>query len=282
MLRIVVLSLLVALAVTGSAWATPTVTLMLQSSKAGQAVSPGTTIDWTIKAADSTGDNLGLALVCCDLVQNPTNPALFDIPAANVASIDATMADFSRPRGIANPGEGGASTGYIGAQRGTAGQKNLVQIGGAQNTFGAAGPAGIGSDFNVNGGVGQGGSPQTIVSGSFPAPATLGTYTFHLENAKATVLTAVNTPPAFSPVVAATANATGATFSFTVGGLAGDMNCDGLVNGQDIDGFVLALFDPAGYAAQYPACNLLNGDMNSDGIVNGQDIDGFVSVLFGG
>jgi len=62
----------------------------------------------------------------------------------------------------------------------------------------------------------------------------------------------------------------------------GDLNCDGAVNGQDIDGFVMALFDPAGYAAQYPTCDILNADMNADGVVNGQDIDGFVAVLFGG
>ena len=61
----------------------------------------------------------------------------------------------------------------------------------------------------------------------------------------------------------------------------GDMNCDGAVNGQDIDGFVLALFDPAAYAGQYPFCNILNGDMNGDGLANGQDIDGFVAALFG-
>ena len=32
--------------------------------------------------------------------------------------------------------------------------------------------------------------------------------------------------------------------------MPGDMNGDGAVNGQDIDGFVLALFHPAGYGAQ--------------------------------
>ena len=64
-------------------------------------------------------------------------------------------------------------------------------------------------------------------------------------------------------------------------GLKGDMNCDGAVNGQDIDGFALALLDPAGYAAQYPACNILHGDFTGDGAVNGLDIDAFVAVLLG-
>ena len=61
----------------------------------------------------------------------------------------------------------------------------------------------------------------------------------------------------------------------------GDMNCDDLVNSFDIDPFVLALTDPAGYAAAYPACDLLNGDINEDGLVNSFDIDPFVDLLTG-
>jgi hypothetical protein len=59
----------------------------------------------------------------------------------------------------------------------------------------------------------------------------------------------------------------------------GDVNCDGLVNVFDIDPFVLALTDAAGYAAAYPACDLRTADLNYDGAVNGYDIDPFVSVL---
>ena len=73
--------------------------------------------------------------------------------------------------------------------------------------------------------------------------------------------------------------------AFTWNG-AGDMDCDGTVNGQDIDGFVLALFGEASgfdeYYAQYPNCDPLGADMNGDGHVNGQHIDGFVAMLFGG
>ena len=46
----------------------------------------------------------------------------------------------------------------------------------------------------------------------------------------------------------------------------GDLNCDGAVNFGDISPFVLALSDPAGYAAAYPGCNLLNGDTNGDNV----------------
>jgi formylglycine-generating enzyme len=65
-------------------------------------------------------------------------------------------------------------------------------------------------------------------------------------------------------------------------GMVGDLNCDGLVNTFDIDPFVLALTDPAGYAAAYPSCNILNADVNCDGSVNTFDIDPFVLCLTGG
>jgi hypothetical protein len=62
----------------------------------------------------------------------------------------------------------------------------------------------------------------------------------------------------------------------------GDMNCDGVRNGADIDPFFLGLGDPAAYAAQYPACNRMNGDCNDDGAFNGADIDVFFWYLGGG
>ena len=62
----------------------------------------------------------------------------------------------------------------------------------------------------------------------------------------------------------------------------GDLNCDGAINGADIDPFFLALGDPAAYMAQFPNCNILNGDMNLDGRVNGADIDPFFVCLGGG
>lgn len=65
-------------------------------------------------------------------------------------------------------------------------------------------------------------------------------------------------------------------------GLLGDMNCDNLVTVSDIGGFVLAVTDPAGYAAAYPACDFLHGDMNDDGAVTVADIGAFVALLTGG
>ena len=61
----------------------------------------------------------------------------------------------------------------------------------------------------------------------------------------------------------------------------GDLNCDGLINAFDIDPFVLALTDPAGYDAAYPGCNRMNADINDDGLVNSFDIDPFVLLLTG-
>jgi YD repeat-containing protein len=61
----------------------------------------------------------------------------------------------------------------------------------------------------------------------------------------------------------------------------GDLNCDGLVNFDDINPFVLALSNPAGYQAAFPNCNILNGDGNGDGIVNFDDINPFLALLSG-
>lgn len=61
-----------------------------------------------------------------------------------------------------------------------------------------------------------------------------------------------------------------------------DANCDGRVDNFDIDAFVLALTDPAGYAAAYPGCDRVCAtDINRDGLVNNFDIDPFVACLAG-
>jgi hypothetical protein len=62
----------------------------------------------------------------------------------------------------------------------------------------------------------------------------------------------------------------------------GDLNCDGVIDPFDIDPFVLALTNPAGYAAAWPNCNIMNADCNGDGEVNAFDIDPFVELLIGG
>ncbi|QOJ13166.1 MAG: hypothetical protein HRU75_00315 [Planctomycetia bacterium] len=69
--------------------------------------------------------------------------------------------------------------------------------------------------------------------------------------------------------------------------LAGDMNCDGVVNNLDIDLFVLANIwtssptPPAGWRGSFACWNLhrCSGDINRDGTFNGFDRDPFVACM---
>ncbi len=61
----------------------------------------------------------------------------------------------------------------------------------------------------------------------------------------------------------------------------GDLNCDGLVNFDDIDAFVLALGGYDGYHAVYPACEWLQADCNGDGSVDFDDVNAFIARLSG-
>lgn len=62
-------------------------------------------------------------------------------------------------------------------------------------------------------------------------------------------------------------------------GTPGDMNCDGVLSVGDISGFVLALTNPAGYAAAFPNCDAAQADLNQDGNVSVGDIGFFVAAL---
>jgi hypothetical protein len=59
----------------------------------------------------------------------------------------------------------------------------------------------------------------------------------------------------------------------------GDLNCDGIIDFDDINPFVLALSDPQAYHAAYPNCDFHNGDCNDDGLVDFDDINPFVGLL---
>ncbi len=67
-----------------------------------------------------------------------------------------------------------------------------------------------------------------------------------------------------------------------VQGELGDMNCDGAVDLLDVDPFILAISDPAGYGAAYPDCDINQADCNQDGVVNLLDVDPFIAILGGG
>ena len=68
--------------------------------------------------------------------------------------------------------------------------------------------------------------------------------------------------------------------SAAVGGLPGDLNCDGVIDALDIEPFLVALFDPESYPTQYPDCDINNADINGDGSIDALDIEGFLGLLF--
>jgi len=59
----------------------------------------------------------------------------------------------------------------------------------------------------------------------------------------------------------------------------GDMNNDGVVNPTDTLDFVAALIDPDGFVVGHPNVPVARADMNCDGSVDGADINGFVRRL---
>ncbi len=59
----------------------------------------------------------------------------------------------------------------------------------------------------------------------------------------------------------------------------GDMNCDGVVDIDDVEPFVTALTDPAAYIAAYPGCDIMNADVLEDSAVNGLDVAAFTTLL---
>lgn len=259
--------------------ALPTVTLELTSPQAGQMVGVGTAVEWSILASVTLGDNSGLAGVSCDFTQAPTNPSLFDVPPA--ATVPAAMSGFSRPSGISNPGAGGPSTSaYGGTTSGPAGAKNLVQIGGMQNTFGLTGTV-FGTDTVVETGLGQGASPQLIAQGTFPAPGVAGQYSFELSNPLATLLS--TEPPVGGTwfVFRARIVFSSATFSFTAAGCDSiDFNQDGVFPDTSDTTDFLAVFSGAACPS---GCTNTDIDFNNDGVFPDTcDLLTFLEVFAGG
>ena len=61
----------------------------------------------------------------------------------------------------------------------------------------------------------------------------------------------------------------------------GDLDCNGNCDFGDINPFVLALSNPAGYRTAFPDCDIYLGDLNADGHVDFGDINPFVALLSG-
>lgn len=70
-----------------------------------------------------------------------------------------------------------------------------------------------------------------------------------------------------------------ATLRYRVIPVPGDLDCDGDVNFNDIDPFVIALIDNGDYERDYPNCWRAAADLDGNGAVNFNDIDPFVELL---
>lgn len=64
--------------------------------------------------------------------------------------------------------------------------------------------------------------------------------------------------------------------------LRGDLNGDGQRDGRDIAPFVLALTDPAAFAAAWPGVDILSADANADCIVDLDDVGDFAACMLDG
>lgn len=255
-----------------------TVSVSLISPEAGDVVTPGTAVHWRIDFSVSTANNAGLVLMVVDLTQDKTNPELFDIQPAD--GVPSALANFSRPAGISNPGETDPTTGFTGVQRGEEGQKDLKQIGGAQNTFGEAmAPgSGIAESANVVNGVGQSG-PVTLAGGVIIAPNTPGLYSFHLGNATANVILPIAGPQRITPVTEATVIMPIQSIVFEVASApceSCDVNCDGASNGLDIQSLVDSIV-----SGSSPTCSSCAGDLNGSGDITPADVVAFIGCLLG-
>ncbi len=61
----------------------------------------------------------------------------------------------------------------------------------------------------------------------------------------------------------------------------GDMNCDGKLDGLDVQAFVEAILDAPTYQSHYPTCNMLNGDMTNNNTLDMADVDPFAQAILG-
>jgi hypothetical protein len=109
-------------------------------------------------------------------------------------------------------------------------------------------------------------------------------YSSRAEGSSFDFVRTVNFPPTLT--VEILADAAGVTVRVVKGesvtGELGDINCDGTVNFDDIDAFVVALVDEAEYEELYPDCDFLLADANRDCEVNFDDIDAFVECVING
>ncbi len=261
--RLSLLSAVLGVCCASSALAGGTVTLLVDSSLNETVVQPGDTIDWAISFSVSTGDNQGLAFISVDFTQSATNPAGCCMEHGD--DVPAEMSNFSRPLGISNPGEHGHWTGYVGSRRSALGGVNLLQIGGAQNTFGEPGEL-MGWNTDVETGVGQSGSSQLLLEGSFEAPSSRGVYILNLDGAVANVLDQYDQQNERWNIVEAAIQYNPQNITFIV--CPGDVSGDGSVDMSDLAAVLAAQGTCVG-DQNYDA----DADLDSSGCVDQDDLD---------
>ena len=174
------------------------------------AVLPGEIVEWEVSVR-VRGRNDGLALFSVDLIQDSSNPELFDLPAGGPPATG--FEPLNRPLGFANPAPDPYGSGFGGTPVAAShGFANLRQIGGAVNTFGLT-PRCVGHRNDICQGqepvparrMARAGRPTLVASGSFPAPETPGVYVFHIERVAAGVLVKPARIEKDGPVIAARA-----------------------------------------------------------------------------
>ena len=221
----------------------------------------GATATWSCQLllTSGAGESLGLAAFSADLQQYPGNPAPITLTPGTRGP---GLANFDRPLGIANPVPG-QITSSASAFGGTVldtqgyGYPGLIQIGGAQNTFGMPGTSYLGSSQTPVAGVGLQAQGQVIASGSFIAPTVPGEYVLYLENVYVNYLQTVGGPGVPSEVASATVFV-GDPVYFTVAPCLVDYNHDTVVNSDDLGDYITDYFNdppipgPGGYASACP------------------------------
>jgi len=128
-----------------------------------------------------------------------------------------------------------------------------------------AAPAALGQGFDIDWSTVDGGGDMWTIGGDYELSGTIG------QHDAGTTMTGGG-------------YSLSGGFWFAPGGSGpqlypGDMDCDGDVDFDDIDPFVLALGGQAGYEAQFPDCIWLNADCDENGGVDFDDIDAFVALI---
>lgn len=129
------------------------------------------------------------------------------------------------------------------------------------------------------------GAPLTIT----PSGTLLTTFRFRalavMEGSPVTIAVSGGSPTLFTRVLGSAEAGTIVTGTLGSSSILirpicrGDMNCDGRVDFDDIDPFVLALSGKAAYELQFPDCNWYNADCDENGAINFDDIDPFVAQI---